>query len=273
LIYTTGVFLAACEENETAPCPEEEQNDDQPHPGEEWNDALEHACELEEKRLGFSSSPYVYGLSDISTVGCIFTRLRKMTHELEKEIRENPLPVDAFPGVPPKLRHLINHREDKFKQQHILRFKEEIKSCGQVIALAWLNRDARFFTMLSDKVTIALGGRRKKTTEERTVKDTTIEERLINVAVSLWYDENCNPSRESVIKSLEDEGIKIRAKDQSGYFKRCKLEFLKSIRGRGRPRKNIAVSESKVDEHDQAALAKELIEDGVHSLTVYGSPS
>lgn len=94
--------------------------------------------------------------------------------------------------------------------------------------------------------------RRKNTDEERTVKGVTQQERLIDIAHELWYKDKYNPTRESVIQALKDEGIHIRDKDPSKTFKLCKLEFLKTTKCRGRPPKNAALVESAVAKQDQA---------------------
>ncbi|MBK8092168.1 MAG: hypothetical protein IPK32_09380 [Verrucomicrobiaceae bacterium] len=68
-------------------------------------------------------------------------------------------------------------------------------------------------------------------------KAQTNEETIIEMAVELWHDWQGNPSREAVIRAVKSLGLKIRSKDWPAYFKRCKLDFLKSQKGAGRPRK------------------------------------
>lgn len=102
LTYAMDKFLAACEENETSPCPEEEQDDDDRHPGEEWKEALAHARKLKLKRLGFSSSLRLFMPSDIEKVGHIFEKLRNATNASKKHFREHPQHVDTLSKVPPE---------------------------------------------------------------------------------------------------------------------------------------------------------------------------
>jgi len=247
LTSTIENFLVACVEKEADPWPEEE-NDDDLHPGEEWNEAIAVMQQLELKRCGFSSSLMSFMPTAVERVGYILEKLRKATHEEAKNFKEHQYPPEILSNLPWELPKSITSKKDEFVYKHVSRFHHEIESCGLLVVLAWLNRDAKFFTELAKKVIIAFGGRRKGVAEKRKVKDTTQHERLIDVAHWLWYEEKRNPSRESVFENLAAEGIQIRAKDQSTMLKICKLDFLKSIRGRGRPRKTNASLKPTINE-------------------------
>ena len=116
-----------------------------------------------------------------------------------------------------------------FESDEATRFVGEIGKCGGAVVLAWMNEDEAFFSDLARLARLTFGKDRKK--------DATNEQKIIEEAEEQWYDGCRNPSREGVRMEIEKKGIKIAAKQWPDYFKRCKLEFLKSNKGPGRPRK------------------------------------
>lgn len=183
----------------------------EPRPGKAWKAALDYLSELRGKRLARPKHP---GVDDIEW--CL------------AKVRIN------------SLRRLVRHKDSvrrmrvevskpPFERDEATRFVEEIGICGGAVVLAWMNEDEAFFSDLARFAKLTFGKHRKK--------DATNEEKIIEEAEEQWYDGCRNPSREGVRMEIEKKGIKIAAKQWPDYFKRCKLEFLKSNKGPGRPRK------------------------------------
>ena len=182
-----------------------------PTHGTLWNAAFEHAAILREKRQGKSTRANVRSLFPI--LGWVRANSKLSAYRSLK----SPRCVSWVKQCPP------------FTNEHIERFKREIDECGRTVLLAYVNDDVAFFDELARLVNIELGSRRKK--------DKTNEEEIIESAIQLWHDFNGNPTRERVKFAVEKAGLVIRPKDWPSYFKRCKLDFLKSYKGAGRPPK------------------------------------
>lgn len=259
LMDAAAEFLDKCEKEPNASWIDEDNGDeDDCHPDESWKKAMLHAGVLETKRRGFSFLQECFTNPSIAKTGYLFEKIRAAlkAREEKKEPPENPNPFKFLAAPPLQSRPLLKSKKVKLNYQDIAQFAADIESCGIVVALAWLNKDASFFSELAKKVTIAIGHRRTEVADGRRIKDITKEERLITVAIDLWYKTKQNPSRDLVLKTLADEGVHIRAKDQSGYFKRCKLSFLTSQRKPGRPRKHAIDSASQAEVRTPPKKAK-----------------
>ena len=201
------------------------------HPDEEWEKALLYQSALEEARIGTPTGAFGPGNRRIFEINSILEKLRKQTASMRREFSiSGPHPSAVL------LQSNPDARRDYFVEHHISKLSREIEQCGKTLILGWLNEDRDLFTTLSNFAQTAFGVRRKRR-DQCELGDITITELAIQTAVSLWYAEMGNPSRESVLKALRDKGIKIRPKDQASFFKRCHLAFLENSRGRGRPRK------------------------------------
>ncbi|MHB1082166.1 MAG: hypothetical protein ACYC67_22445 [Prosthecobacter sp.] len=214
------------------------ENEVQVEQGSEWDDAIVLASQLAIKRVGFSYNAYHSMNPGIDAVGNVLRTLRekkrsellKAKHQRITETVENTK-ANSF-------RLFI---ENRFKETEIRGLTTEKELCGKAIILAWLNEDVSFFKSLAAAATIAFGVRRKVVEERQIDKDMTKMELLIRTAIALWHDDFCNPSRERVMAALKSNGVIIRPKDESKYFKMCKLGFLKSENGPGRPASKNAV--------------------------------
>jgi hypothetical protein len=213
------------------------ENGDKRYPDERWKRAMTLASALETKRRGFSFWEDFISHPEIASIGYTFEKIRESLREEEKNLINYPYSDELTASTPKKFRPLLKPQKENFSYRHISNFSQDVERCGVLVVLAWINKDLDFFSELAKKVAIAIGHRRNEVADDRQVKDVTIQERLIRVAIDLWYKKERDPSRDEVIQTLVEEGIQIRAKDQSGYFERCKLEFLKSDRKPGRPRK------------------------------------
>jgi len=185
--------------------------DGEPTHGTLWNAAFEHLKILREKRQG---TPKRDGVREIFHALCLVRAQVKLIALFNSQ-------------SPRRLRFVEQH--PPFVTEHMERFKREVDACGRAVLLAYANDDVKFFDELARLAKIELGSRRKK--------NLTNEEVIIDIAIELWRDWNGNPSRESVKCAAEKAGVKIRPKDWPIYFKRCKLDFLKSYKGAGRPPK------------------------------------
>ncbi len=185
--------------------------DGEPRPGKLWEAAIEHATMLREKRQGKS------GHAEVSTISHFLAWVRVNVKLCAISNPKNPRCVSWSKQSPP------------FASKQIERFQREINECGRAMLLAYANDDAAFFDELARVTKIELGARRKK--------DITNEEQIIEKALELWYDCNGNPSRESVKREVGKAGVVISSKAWPDYFKRCKLDFLVSYKGAGRPPK------------------------------------
>jgi hypothetical protein len=185
-------------------------NDDgEPRPGTLWEPAIEHAAMLREKRQGKSAH------AEVGVISHFLTWVRSNLKLCAISNPKNPRRVSWSKQSPP------------FSSKHIERFQREINECGRAMLLAYANDDATFFDELARLTKIELGTRRKK--------DVTNEELIIRKALELWHDCNGNPSKESVKREVEKAGVVISSKAWPGYFERCKLDFLVSYKGAGRP--------------------------------------
>ena len=183
-----------------------------PHPGTAWDAAFERVRELQFKREARPKHNALRAFHSTLQLARATARFR-MIH-VEGTSRRHMKP---FYGRPP------------FPESELEAHRREIEQCGRAVVLAWINDDCDFFDDLARVAKLEFGKHRKK--------PVTIEETIIEQAVELWNDGFCNPSREQVKTKIEKMGIKIRAKDWPGYFKRCKLGFLKSEKGPGHPPK------------------------------------
>lgn len=182
-------------------------HDGEPRLGTLWQDALVKLERLREER---------WGQSKHSMVEDVIVRLRWVRN------------ISWLNPIPPPHNQCING------------FQHVIDVCGRVVLQAYANNDAAFFAELARVAKIDLGNGRKE--------GITKEELVIEKAIELWHEGNSNPSRESVKDAVSAalKPYKIRDKDWPGYFKRCKLDFLVSYKGAGRPSKTHPVKRSKV---------------------------
>jgi hypothetical protein len=185
--------------------------DGEPRPGTLWEAAIEHAERLRSKRQGQSKHPTVGGI--ISRLGWVRAS-SKLSLILNPKNRRQGTWIKQSPP---------------FTNQHIERFQREVDECGRAMLLAYANDDLAFFKELARVSRIELGTQRNIGIPN--------EELIIEKALELWYDCNGNPSRENVKHAVKSAGVAIRSKDWPGYFKRCKLDFLVSYKGAGRPPK------------------------------------
>lgn len=185
--------------------------DGKPTHGTLWDAAFDHVKILREKRHGTPKRDDV----------------RETFHALGMVRAQVKLIALSNPKNPRCVRFVKQH--PPFVTEHIERHKREIDACGRAVLHAYANDDVKFFDELARLAKIELGSRRKKTV--------TNEEVIIDIAIDLWWEWNENPSRESVKCAAEKAGVKIRPKDWPSYFKRCKLDFLISSKGAGRPPK------------------------------------
>lgn len=183
----------------------------EPRHGTAWDAAFERLYELKSKREARPKRDTLKAIYSELGSARASSRLRWV------QVGDSPRQLKAVLGEPP------------FPELELERYSSEIEACGRAVVLAWINDDLSFFDDLTRVAKIEFGKHRKKA---RTIEEVVIEE-----AVQLWYDGLCNPGREDVKREVERKGIKIRAKDWPAYFERCKLDFLKSRKGPGRPRK------------------------------------
>jgi hypothetical protein len=203
----------------------EVQCDDEgtPRPGTAWKAAMDHAEKLMEKRqptIGHLGVSKVHrSLSMGRTFGDLYFLFDELRPRIRKAVRLDEMTQTEWSEF---------QIEKPLSLEREIQFQKVIAECGRAMVLAYLNKDHGFFDELAKVASIDFGVRRKK--------PRTNEEVIIERAVELWHDWQGNPSREAVILEVERSGIVIRSKDWPGYFKRCKLDFLKSFNGPGRPR-------------------------------------
>lgn len=186
-------------------------NEGEPRHGSSWDAPFQRLYELKSKR---EASPKHHALESIY----FKLGLARATSRFRwVQAGDSPRRQKAVFGEPP------------FSEHELGRYSREIEACGRAMVLAWINDDVPFFNDLARVARIEFGAHRKK--------PMTIEEQIIEEAAQQWHDGCRNPTREEVKREVERKGIKIPAKQWPDYFRRCKLEFLKSRKGPGRPRK------------------------------------
>jgi hypothetical protein len=108
-------------------------------------------------------------------------------------------------------------------------FSSEIQGLGEAFVVAWANKDAAFFKDLERMARLTFGtGRKRKKTLEEVVIETALFELHGNIG---------EVSRQGVMREVERQGFKIDPSDWAATLKRCKLDFIQSAKGRGRPKK------------------------------------
>jgi hypothetical protein len=195
-----------------------------PRPGTAWEVAMDHAEKLAQKRQPRSSHLGVSKVYESLGIGKAFGGLYLFRDEKRPRrgrfVRLDVMTQTEWSGF---------EIEKPLSLEREFQIARVIAECGRAMVLAYFNKDHEFFDELARVVNIDFGVRRKKPRSN--------EELIVEKAVELWRDWQGNPSREAVILEVKRSGVVIRPKDWPGYFKRCKLDFLKSHKGAGRPRK------------------------------------
>lgn len=195
-----------------------------PRPGTAWGEAMDHAEKLKQKQKPKASHLGVRKVYQKLEIRGAPALLHFLTDEKNprrgKFIRLDEVTRAEWENF---------EIEQPFLLEGRLRMHQTVEECGRALVLAYLNKDHGFFDELARVARWSFGAKRKKAI--------TNEEVIIERAVELWHDWQGNPSREAVIHEVKRSGIVIRSKDWPAYFKRCKLDFLKSSKGPGRPRK------------------------------------
>ncbi len=194
-----------------------------PRPGTAWEVAMNRAEQLKQKRQPKISHLGVLKVYEQLDIGTVWAGWHYLTDENNKR-RGKFIRLEEVTRTEWSKFEI----EKPFLMEGRLRMHTTVEECGRAVVLAYLNKDHGFFDALAKVAAIEFGVRRKKAK--------TNEEMIIEMAVELWHDWQGNPSREAVIQAVKSSGVKIRSKDWPAYFKRCKLDFLKSHKGAGRPR-------------------------------------